>query len=66
MISVDEHFPFDSSIPREDRLRTPLPEKLRGIEDRTLAQLAFEAWLATNPQSARRYETHNPPHWNGT
>lgn len=65
MPDVDVHFPHEPTMSKERFLSLRLPEKLRGLDDRRVAQIVFENWLRENPTSAKRYES-NPEHWNGT
>ena len=64
MVNVDAYYPYNPSITDLQRKSMQFPESLRGIKDRVVAQFAFEGWLASNPETAKRYN-ENPPHWNG-
>jgi hypothetical protein len=63
-VNVDDYFPHDPRITDEQRSRLGMPEKLRGISDRTMAQVIFDGWIAANPKTKLRLV--NPPHWQGT
>ena len=62
MPDVDLHFPYDRNLSKEAFLALRLPEKLRGLDDRRVAQIIFDTWLHENPSFVARYQA-NPPHW---
>jgi hypothetical protein len=62
MPHVDAHYPYDPRITDLERKEMKFPESLRGLKDRVVAQFAFEGWLASNPESAKRW-SENPEHW---
>jgi hypothetical protein len=58
MIDVNKFFPHDPRMSEEERARTPFPDALRGYADRQLAQYAFDGWLASNPETARKFASN--------
>ncbi len=53
-MTVDRLFPYDPTITPVARLHMQMPDKLRAMEDREIAQVILEGWAATNPETAER------------
>jgi hypothetical protein len=67
VIDVNVHYPFDPNMSELERKGLEFPHALCGYADRVLAQLAFNGWLASNPETAKRLApASNPPHWSDT